>query len=135
MPDIGNQEFPVDSRRIFFIDIDGTVCENVRNEDGVEAMQKAKPFADSVRMINQLFDEGHYICFFTARTDEHRDVTEAWLKHHGVRHHQVIFNKPRKQDPFSEYHFIDDAHVRATTFKGKFTGFVKKSVEIETFED
>ncbi len=98
-------------------------------------MRKAKPFEDSVRMVNKLYDEGHYICFFTARTDEHRAATEDWLKHHKVRYHQIIFNKPRKVEPYSGYHFIDDAHVRATTFKGKFTGFVKKSVEIETFEE
>ena len=126
---------PVDPKRIFIIDIDGTVCEQVRNEEGKERMREAKPFADSVRMINNLFDEGHYICFFTSRTDEHRGVTEAWLKRHGVRYHQVIFNKPRKLEPYSGYHFIDDAHVRATTFKGKFTAFVKKTVEIDAFDD
>ena len=98
-------------------------------------MLDAKPFPDSVKMVNKLYDEGHYVCFFTARTDEHRQVTEEWLKRYGVKHHQVIFNKPRKIHPFEEYHFIDDAHVRATTFKGKFTGFVRKNVEIDTFSD
>ena len=102
---------------------------------GSAAMRKAKPFDDSVRMVNKLYDEGHYICFFTARTHNHRRATEDWLRRNGVKHHQVIFNKPRKLEPFVEYHFIDDAHVRATTFKGRFTGFVKKSVEIETFEE
>jgi uncharacterized HAD superfamily protein len=125
----------VDAKRIFLVDIDGTVCTNVPNELGAEAMAKARPFEDSVRMVNKLYDEGHYICFFTARTDEHRRVTENWLRRHKVKYHQIIFNKPRKREPYSGYHFIDDAHVRATTFKGKFTGFVKKSVEIETFED
>lgn len=98
-------------------------------------MREAEPFNDSIEMINRLYSEGHYICFFTARTDKHGKVTEAWLKDHGVKHHQIIFNKPRKIDPFTEYHFIDDAKVRATTFKGRFTPFVKKTVQIETFED
>ena len=123
------------SKRIFIIDIDGTVCEHVNNEEGLEKMRDAKPFADSIAMINRLYDEGHFICFFTARTEEHRPVTEAWLKRNGVRFHSVIFNKPRKLAPYSGYHFIDDAHVRATTFKGKFTPFVKKLVEIEAFDD
>jgi uncharacterized HAD superfamily protein len=122
-------------RKIYIIDIDGTVCEHVSNEEGPERMRDARPFDDSIRAINRLFDEGHYICFFTARTDDHRELTEEWLNRHGISYHQVIFNKPRKLPPYSEYHFIDDAHVRATTFKGKFTGFVKKTVEIETFED
>lgn len=124
-----------DDRKIFIIDIDGTVCEHIGNEEGPERMRRARPFEDSIKEINRLYDEGHLICFFTARTDEHRRPTEEWLKRHGIRYHQVIFNKPRKLPPYSEYHFIDDAHVRATTFKGKFTKFVKKKVEIEAFEE
>ncbi len=98
-------------------------------------MRDANPFKDSIEMINRLYSEGHYICFFTARTDKHVKVTRAWLKRHGVRHHQIIFNKPRKLGPYAEYHFIDDAKVRATTFRGKFTSFVRKTVEIDAFED
>jgi uncharacterized HAD superfamily protein len=122
-------------RKIFIIDVDGTVCEHIPNEDGSEKMRTARPFEDSIIAINKLYDEGHYICFFTARKDEHRKSTEEWLARHGIKYHQIIFNKPRKLPPFAEYHFIDDAHVRATTFKGKFTNFVKKQVEIEAFEE
>ncbi|MBI3840786.1 MAG: phosphoheptose isomerase [Thaumarchaeota archaeon] len=124
-----------ENRRIFLIDVDGTVCEHIGNEEGPERMRVARPFEDSIREVNKLYDEGHYICFFTARLEKHRKPTEDWLRKHGVKHHQVIFNKPRKLPPYSEYHFIDDAHVRATTFKGKFTRFVKKKVEIDAFED
>jgi len=120
--------------KIFVIDIDGTICENIRNEEGVRRMAEAKPYIDSIKRINQLYDEGHYICFFTARTDEHREVTEEWLKKHNVKCHQIIYNKPRKIGKYEEYHFIDDGFVRATTFKGKFTPFMKKNVEIEVFE-
>jgi len=74
-------------------------------------------------------------CFFTARTDEHREVTEEWLKKHGVKYHRLILNKPRKLPPYTGYHFIDDAHVKATTYKGKFTHFVRKNVEIDVFEE
>ena len=122
-------------KRIFLIDIDGTICEHINNEDGLQKMLDAKPFADSIASINRLYDEGHYICFFTARKDEHMKVTHEWMEKHGVKYHQIIFNKPRKIPPFTEYHFIDDAHVRATTFRGKFTKFVKKKVEIETFDE
>lgn len=129
------QFFRMKAKRIFVIDVDGTICEQVSNEEGVERMREAKPFVDSINAINRLYDEGHYICFFTARTNEHRKVTESWLKRHGVKYHSVIYNKPRKLGRYSGYHFIDDAHVRATTFRGKFTPFVRKSVEIDTFED
>ena len=123
------------TKKIFIIDIDGTICENVPNELGPERMRRARPFDDSIEAINRLHDEGNYICFFTARTDEHEVATREWLEEHGVRYHQLILNKPRKLPPYNGYHFIDDAHVRATTFKGKFSNFVKKSVDIEVFEE
>jgi len=121
--------------KIFLIDIDGTLCENVKNEDGIEKMATAKPFEESIKEVNRLYDEGHYICLFTARNDEHKEVTEKWLKRHGVKYHQIIFNKPRKIGNYTEYHFIDDTPAKATTFKGKFTKFVRKKLEIEVFED
>ena len=120
--------------KVFIIDIDGTICDHVRNEDGTEAMRNAKPFPESIERINKWYDEGHFICFFTARTDEHFAVTEEWLKMHGVKYHQLIVNKPRKIGKYKEYHFIDDTPVRATTFKGNFGNFVKRVKEIEDFE-
>ena len=123
------------TKRIFLVDIDGTICENIPNEDGVERMRNAKPYEESVRAVNRLYDHGNFICFFTARTDEHAEVTKEWLQEHKVKYHQIIFNKPRKSSTFTEYHFIDDTHAKATTFKGKFTHFIKKKIEIEVFED
>src|SRR3989338_99510 len=122
-------------KRIFLIDIDGTICEDIKNEEGIERMRGAAPILESVEAVNKLYHEGHYICFFTGRIDEHEEVTKDLLKRHKVEHHQIIFNKPRKIEKFSEYHFIDNAHSRATTFKGKFTDFIKKKVEIEVFEE
>jgi uncharacterized HAD superfamily protein len=121
--------------KIFILDIDGTICENIRNEESSERMANARPFEESIQKINDLYDQGHYVCFFTARTDAHRQVTEEWLKRHNVKYNQIIFNKPRKIGEFKEYHFVDDTPIRATTFKGKFTNFVKKKAEIEVFED
>ncbi len=121
--------------KIFIIDIDGTICEHIRNEEGIEKMRVAKAYADVIKEINKWYDEGNFICFFTARTTEHEQVTRDWLKAHGVLYHQLIMNKPRKLPPYTEYHFIDDAHVKATTFKGKITPFVRKKVEIEVFEE
>lgn len=125
-----------DTKKIFLIDMDGTICEDIRNEEGVERMRQAKPFQDSIDGINRLHDDGHFICIFTARTDEHSDVTEEWLKRYGVRYDQVLYNKPRKLGKYTEYHLIDNAKVRATTYKGKFSpNFVKKAFDIEVFED
>ncbi len=120
-------------RKIMMIDIDGVVCEHVDNEHP-ERMATAQPYPEAIARINAWYEAGHYICFFTARTEAHREVTEAWLRQHGVKYHQVIFGKPRLR-PGDEYHYIDDRPVRATRFKGRFTDFVRKHKEIWVFEN
>jgi len=120
-------------RKIMMIDIDGVVCEHVDNEHP-EEMRSARPIPEAIAKINAWYDQGHYICFFTARTDEHRAITEDWLRRHGVKFHQVIYNKPRAKLG-EEYHYIDDRPIRATTYKGRFTDFVRKHKEILVFEE
>jgi phosphoglycerate dehydrogenase-like enzyme len=116
--------------RKMIIDIDGCVCEHVDNEHA-ERMITARPIPGAVETVNRWYDEGRYICFFTARRDEHRGVTEGWLKEHGFKYHQIIFNKPRGGD----YHYIDDMPVRATRFKGRFGEFVAVKKEILVFRE
>jgi len=43
--------------KIFIIDIDGCICEHVDNEHP-ELMLSAKPYPDSIRKINEWYDEG-----------------------------------------------------------------------------
>lgn len=68
--------------RNFLIDIDGTICDDVPNEEP-ERMATVLPYPDAVSMLNKWYDEGHIIYFFTSRTEAHREVTEAWLLKHG----------------------------------------------------
>jgi len=116
-------------RKNFMIDIDGILCPHVDNEQ-LELMRTVKPYPEAVEWVNKLFDQGHYVCLFTARTDEHKQITEEWLKRHGFRYHQIIFNKPRG----GNYHYIDDRTVRATRYEGRLGRFVRKPREIEVFE-
>jgi len=92
------------------------------------------PYPDSSRKTNELHDQGHYICFFTARKDEHREATLAWLEKNGVKHHQLILGKPRRREG-DEYHYIDDTPIRATRYKGVFGDMVKKTKDVMVFED
>ena len=66
----------------YLIDIDGTVCDDIPNEEP-ERMLTANVYPDALRTLNKWYDEGHIICFFTSRTEEHRGNTEIWLKKHG----------------------------------------------------
>ena len=113
----------------YLIDIDGTICEDVPNEEP-ERMVTVDPYPDALEVLNKWYDEGHVIFFFTSRTEEHRDITENWLKKHGFKYHGLLVGKPRG----GNYHWIDNHMVRATRFKGKFTDLIKVKKEIEVFE-
>ena len=115
---------------IWLIDIDGTVCEDIPNEEP-ERMATAECFDGVVEQINKWYDEGHQICFFTSRLEEHRKVTEEWLTRHGFKWHSCLFGKPRG----GNYHWIDNHIVRATRFNSKMTEFIKKMAEVEVFDD
>jgi hypothetical protein len=60
----------------FLIDIDGTVCEDIPNEEP-ERMATAEVFPDVVEIINRRYDDGHIITFFTSRLSQHAKVTES----------------------------------------------------------
>jgi len=113
----------------FLIDIDGTICDDIPNEEP-ERMSTCLPYPDALKMVNKWYSEGHIITFFTSRTDEHREITEAWLKKHDFKYHGMLMNKPRG----GNYHWIDNHIVKATRFKGKFTDLVVKTKKIEVFE-
>lgn len=114
----------------YLIDIDGTITEDVPNEEP-ERMVTCEPFPDALKTLNKWYDEGHLICFFTSRTEEHREVTTTWLNKHGFKFHSLLMGKPRG----GNYHWIDNHLVKATRYKGKFTDLVDKEVTIQVFEE
>ncbi|HLT49273.1 phosphoheptose isomerase [Aequorivita nionensis] len=114
----------------YLIDIDGTITDDIPNEEP-ERMATCEPFPDALKTLNKWYDEGHIICFFTSRTEAHREVTETWLNKHGFKYHTMLMGKPRG----GNYHWVDNHLVRATRYKGRFTDLVEKEVTIEVFED
>lgn len=114
----------------YLIDIDGTICDDVPNEEP-ERMGSVAPYPDALETLNRWYDDGHIIYFFTSRTEAHRTVTEAWLNAHGFKYHGILFGKPRG----GNYHWIDNHVVRATQFKGKFTDLILQTRAIEIFEE
>ena len=113
----------------YLIDIDGTVTEDVPNEEP-ERMVTCAPFPDALETLNRWFDEGHIITFFTSRTEEHRGVTEEWLTRHGFKYHGLLMNKPRG----GNYHWVDNHIVRATRYEGRFTDLVREQKTVEVFK-
>ena len=114
----------------YLIDIDGTITDDVPNEEP-ERMVTSKLYPDALDTINNWYDKGHIICFFTARIESHREVTEKWLKDNGFKYHSLLMGKPRG----GNYHWIDNHLVKATKYNGKFTDLIEKKVTIEVFDD
>ncbi len=113
----------------YLIDIDGTVCDDIPNEQP-ERMATAVLYPEALITLNKWFDEGHIITFFTSRTEEHRIITEEWLKENGFKYHGLLMGKPRG----GNYHWIDNHMVRATRYEGRFTDLIDKEVTIQVFE-
>ncbi len=113
----------------YLIDIDGTICDDIPNEEP-ERMATATLYPDALKTLNRWYDEGHQITFFSSRLEEHRKVTEVWLKDNGFKYHGLLMGKPRG----GNYHWVDNHIVRATRFDGKFTELVEKEVTIQVFE-
>jgi hypothetical protein len=114
----------------YLIDIDGTICDDIPNEEP-ERMETAELYSDALETINEWYDQGHIITFFTSRLESHREVTEKWLNKHGFKYHGMLMGKPRG----GNYHWIDNHIVRATRYTGKFTNLIEKSANVQVFED
>ncbi|MBK7406916.1 MAG: phosphoheptose isomerase [Saprospirales bacterium] len=127
----GDRISPVlpDGVKNFLVDIDGTICDDVPNEEP-ERMGTVLPYPDAYKILNKWYDEGHVITFFTSRTEAHREITEFWLQKYGFKYHGLVMGKPRG----GNYHWIDNHIVRATRFKGNFTDLVIENKPIEVFK-
>ncbi len=104
--------------RNYLIDIDGTICEDIPNEEP-ERMPLALVLTGALDTINKWHEEGHIITFFTSRQEEHRSVTEEWLKKTGFKYHTLLVGKPRG----GNYYWIDNAPVQVMNMKEDFWKF------------
>ena len=118
--------------RVFLIDIDGTICDDIKNEES-HLYPTAKCYPDALRIINKWYDEGNVITFFTARERKDRDVTETWLRDNGFKYHGLVMDKPRIKDE-QEYIWIDNRKVRAVTYLGNWTELKEIETKIQVFE-
>lgn len=118
--------------KVYLIDIDGTICEDIKNEDS-HLFEFALHYEDSRQILNKWYDEGNIITFFTARESKDRHITEDWLRLKGFKFHGLIMDKPRCKDG-QEYHWIDNRPVRATTYKGTWSELIEVETKIQIFK-
>ncbi len=92
----------VDNEKITYVfDIDGTICTN---SDG--DYEKAEPIAKRIQIVNDLYNQGHIIHFYTARGMGRSDNSQVYaerllykftkrqLEVWGVRYHRLFMGKP-----------------------------------------
>lgn len=118
---------------ILLIDIDGTICEDIKNEDS-HLYYSAKPIEGARERCNAWYKEGAQIHFFTARESKDREVTELWLRREGFQYHSLVMDKPRIKEG-EEYIWIDNRKVRAVTFKGIWSDLIEYTKKILSFEE
>jgi hypothetical protein len=124
-------------RLVYIVDLDGTLWEDVPNEVAQDRTENAEVYHNAVDWINEKFDEGNYICFFTARWESLRRLTEEKLAKIGVRYNQLIMNKPRlRHTKYRGYHYIDNCAVlKASRFEGVWTELVEKNMDITVCDE
>ena len=118
-------------QKLFLIDIDGTICDDIRNEDS-HLYPTANVFPKALDIINKWYNEGNVITFFTARESKDRLVTEEWLNKYGFKYHGLVMDKPRIND-HQEYVWIDNKKVRAVTYLGNWTELKEVDAKIQIF--
>jgi uncharacterized HAD superfamily protein len=119
--------------KIFLVDIDGTICDDIKNEDS-HLYPTANEYPNAKDTLNKWYNEGNQIHFFTARQSKDREVTETWLKEHGFKYHGLIMDKPRIKEG-QEYMWIDNRKVRAVTYVGAWTELEETNAKIQTFNN
>ncbi|MEY2671588.1 MAG: hypothetical protein RL687_5 [Candidatus Parcubacteria bacterium] len=114
----GSPVLPIGMKN-YLIDIDGTVCEDIPNEEP-DRFATAYELPGAREFVNGLYEAGHVVTFFTSRREEHRDATEEWLNTHGFKYKGIVFGKPRG----GNYVWIDNADLQAIQYKGEFEGLI-----------
>lgn len=106
-------------------DIDGTICNNTNGK-----YPEAKPHQGMIELINQLYDEGHYIIFHTARgmgyckgipnqaATKWYALTQSQLEEWGVKYHELHLGK-----------ILADVYIDDRAFRIKASGNSVQSLE------
>ena len=88
--------------KTIYVDVDGTICKTKNRPDFDDAPMDYEgviPYPDRIKVINELFDQGHTIVYWTARGCksgiDYTELTKDQLLHWGAKYHDVqVGNKP-----------------------------------------
>jgi len=98
---------------IYIVDIDDTICTSP-TVNGRKDYANATPFTDKIKKVNDLFDEGHTIHYWTARGGitgiDWSELTAKQLDDWGCKYHSFRTGKPAYDV------WIDDKAINSRDF-------------------
>tara|TARA_Y100000034_G_C6879821_1_gene402954 strand:+ start:940 stop:1650 length:711 start_codon:yes stop_codon:yes gene_type:complete len=113
---------------IYCFDIDGTVCSTEQNY-----YKESLPDVVMIEKVNQLYDEGHTIIYFTARGSvsnvDWSIFTGSQLKKWGAKYHQLVMNKKPHFDLLVDDKCINVEEWKKRVFPKK-RGFIAGSFDL-----
>ena len=101
-------------KKIICFDLDEVICKNQKNKNNLIIYEISKPIIKSVKIINELYNDGYQIDIFTARgmtrykgninliKKNLKKLTIRQLKKWKLKYHNLYFGKP-----YYDF-FIDD---------------------------
>lgn len=96
---------------VIYVDIDHTICSY---EENTLEYSKAKPIPERIKKINEMYEAGNKIVYWTARGTktgiDWRKVTEKQFQDWNVKYHELKFGKPAYDL------FIDDKNINSEEF-------------------
>lgn len=79
--------------KTFIVDIDNTICLTNGND-----YYNSSPYIDRIRKINELYDQGNRIIYWTARGGtsgiDWTELTNKQLVSWGCKYHEIRMHKP-----------------------------------------
>ncbi len=93
-------------KKIICFDLDEVICKNKRNKENLILYKKSKPIVKSIKIINQLYNNGYQVDIFTARgmtryngninliKKNLKKLTLSQLKSWKLKFHNLYFGKP-----------------------------------------
>lgn len=100
---------------IYIVDIDNTICRT-RKVEGKWDYHRSEPIQYRIDRVNELYDEGNTIIYWTARGSgsgiDWTELTKQQLDIWGCKYHEVRLGKPSydiwiDDKAFNDKHFFD----------------------------
>ena len=114
-------------KKTFIVDIDGTICITPKGADGTFDYARSQPLFDRIQKINELYDEGHTIIYWTARGSssgiDWLNFTIIQLENWKCKYHYAKVGKP------SYDVWIDDKAFNSDTLDARFNIFSTGSLQ------